>query len=99
MGAAVNAGMQFINAELGGSITADWQDFNGGGDEYRHSPKRGVSEHPLSRVASGSIVERVLHSGGITQTAGTTVNSFHLQVDGPCMETTQRIAPGLSALS
>lgn len=78
-------GMQFINAELGGSITADWQEYNGGGDEYRHSPKRGVSEHPLSAVSAGSIIEKALHTGGVVEAAGAVVNSFHLQVIGKTM--------------
>jgi putative glutamine amidotransferase len=95
-------GMQFINAELGGSITADWQAYNGGGDEFRHSPKRGVSEHPLSKVAPGSIVAKVLQSGSREHeqrtrssidgtTAGAMVNSYHLQVIGKDM-----LAPGLT---
>eukprot|EP01050_Picozoa_sp_SAG11_P008842 SAG11_NODE_799_length_7127_cov_3.180279_3_plen_203_part_00 len=75
-------GMQFINAELGGSITADWQRYNGGGAAFRHSPKRGVSKHLLSFVRPGSIVEAAMRSdvGSATSAAECVVNSFHVQV-------------------
>ena len=79
-------GMQFINAHLGGAITADWQEHMGGGQEHAHSPSRGCNEHPLGSLAEGSKIERILHKAAPGATPEELlVNSYHLQGIGPEM--------------
>ena len=79
-------GMQFINAHLGGSITADWQAHMGGGGEHAHSPSRGRKEHALGTLVQGSKIERILHAVAPgSANNDLLVNSYHLQGIGPEM--------------
>ena len=74
-------GMQFINAHLGGGITADWQIHMGGGAKHAHSPSRDCNEHPLGSLVEGSKIERILHDAAPGSHADQLlVNSYHLQV-------------------
>ncbi len=73
-------GMQFINAHLGGGITADWQAYMGGGAEHAHSPSRDCNEHTLGTLVEGSKIERILHAVAPGAAANELfVNSYHLQ--------------------
>jgi gamma-glutamyl-gamma-aminobutyrate hydrolase PuuD len=79
-------GMQFINAHLGGGITADWQAHMGGGAEHAHSPSRECNEHALGMLVEGSKIERILHAMAPGSAANDLlVNSYHLQGVGPEM--------------
>eukprot|EP01044_Picomonas_judraskeda_P004551 COSAG03_NODE_403_length_8183_cov_30.968209_3_plen_219_part_00 len=80
-------GMQFINAHLGGGITADWQAHMGGGAEHAHSPSRDCNEHPLGALLEGSKIARILHGaapGTFSQTYGSILTVVLHSNDVPC---------------
>jgi putative glutamine amidotransferase len=63
-------GMQFINAQAGGSIYADLQQQHEGAGA--HSPQRGGTQHPIE-LADGSQLRRILGQPSIN------VNTYHIQ--------------------
>ncbi len=63
-------GMQFINAQAGGTIYADLHDHNGG--DIIHTTGRGGTTHPI-RIEGGTRLEKILGTDQMI------VNTFHIQ--------------------